>query len=162
TRRLTQEHSHFSERELLRFAAEEAQGRGLPAFLLRHAVRQELGRGPEIVALGRYRGELRYTTREVMATEAELLRTADAMNGAAPRALRAKSVERAAQRHGLSGEKRAALDHLAKGKGIAAVSGMAGTGKTTLLRAFGEACVQGGYAVLGLAVSGKAARELEE
>jgi conjugative relaxase-like TrwC/TraI family protein len=160
--RVTREHSHFSERELLRFAAEEGQARGLPAFLLRHAVRQELARGPEIIALGRHRGEPRYTTREMMAMEAELLRSADAMNGAAPRPLSGKSVERMIERHGLSGEKRDALHHLAKGSEIAVVSGMAGTGKTTLLRAFNEVCVAEGYTVFGMAVSGKAARELEE
>jgi conjugative relaxase-like TrwC/TraI family protein len=160
--RVTREHSHFSERELLRFAAEEGQARGLPAFMLRHAVRQELARGPEIIALGRHRGEPRYTTREMMATEAELLRTADAMSGAARRPLSGKSVERAIEKHGLSGEKREALHHLAKGSEITVVSGMAGTGKTTLLRAFNEVCVADGYTVFGMAVSGKAARELEE
>lgn len=160
--RLTREHSHFSERELLRFTAEEAQGRGLPAFLLRHAVRQELERGPEIIALGRHRGEPRYTTREMMAMEAELLRTAEAMSTETPRPLSGKSVERAVKRHELSGEKREALRHLANGAEIAVVSGMAGTGKTTLLRAFSEACVAEGYTVFGMAVSGKAARELEE
>ncbi len=160
--RVTQEQAHFSERELLRYAAEEAQAKGLPVFLLRQAVRQELERGPEIVRLGRDKGELRYSTPEMLATEAELLRTADELRGGARHALSAKAVSRAIDRHDLTGEKRDALQHLAKAEGISVVSGMAGTGKTTLLRAFGEACRADGYTVVGVAVSGKAARELEE
>src|SRR5262249_58666137 len=50
---LTRQQSHFTERELLRAAFVEAQGRGLWAARVEREVTEVLGRNQEIVSLGR-------------------------------------------------------------------------------------------------------------
>lgn len=63
----------------------------------------------------------------------------------------------------LSAEQVAAVRYLTgRGRGIRLVSGMAGTGKTLMLKAAREAWERGGYKVIGFALAAKAARELEK
>src|SRR5262249_6554760 len=62
----------------------------------------------------------------------------------------------------LSDEQKRALRHLTQSQGaIQVVSGLAGTGKTSMLRAAREAFERQGFEVLGGCLSGKAAQGLE-
>jgi conjugative relaxase-like TrwC/TraI family protein len=159
--RITRHDSHFPERELVRRAAEEAQAMGIPASALRHLVKQELARSPEFVCLGRANGEIRYTTREMLALEKKLLAQVGELKNL-PSAPVAEQTIRSVEEP-LSAEQKQALRHLTQSGGrVQVVSGMAGTGKTSTLRAAREAFEREGFEVVGTCLSGKAAEGLEE
>lgn len=157
---ITRQSSHFPERELIRRAAEEAQGNGIPASILRHVVKEELRRSPELVCLGRAKGEIHYTTREMLALEAKLLKHVSGLRSLPSRPLSERTV--ASAENGLGGEQKQALRHVTQSKGsVQIVSGLAGTGKTSMLRAAREAFEREGFQVIGTCLSGKAAEGLE-
>jgi conjugative relaxase-like TrwC/TraI family protein len=159
--RITRQESHFPERELVRRAAEEAQTMGIPTTALRHMIKQETSRSPEFVCLGRAGGDIRYTTREMLALEAKLLTQVESLRTLPSAALAEKTVR--AVEGKLADEQRQALRHLTQSNGsIHLVSGMAGTGKTSMLRAAREAFEREGFEVFGACLSGKAAQGLEE
>ncbi len=167
--KLTEHQSHFSERELLRRAAEESQTKGLWAAVVRTTVSQTLQNSPEIVWLGRRDGEARYTTREMVALEEKLLAQADALRKTPSHAVSGETLEAAAAKvekrlgHALSDEQKEAVRQVAQAPGsIQLMSGLAGTGKTTVLAAGRLAWEREGLAVVGAALSGKAAQGLEE
>jgi len=72
-------------------------------------------------------------------------------------------ADRSAQARGLrlSGEQRAALDHVVRKPGLSLVVGYAGTGKSAMLGVAREAWERSGYTVRGAALSGIAAENLE-
>lgn len=159
--RITRQDSHFPERELVRRAAEEAQTMGIPASVLRHMIKQELDRSPEFVGLGRSDGEIRYTTREMLALEKKLLAQVESLKSL-PQTPLAETTVRAVEGP-LADEQRQALRHLTQSGGsIHLVSGLAGTGKTSMLRAARAAFEREGFEVYGACLSGKAAQGLEE
>lgn len=156
--KITESQSHFSERDLIRHTAEEAQGRGLSADHVLSAVKEELTHSSELVRLGQVKNELRYTTKENLLIETKML--AQVMAG---REKDFSLKEDAAISQKLSEEQKKALHHIAETRGaVKVVSGMAGTGKTTLLNAAREVWEASGFEVRGAALSGKAAQGLEE
>ena len=166
----TAQQSTFTERELVRRVAQEALGTGLGAEPIREAVSsyllgQEQGLSPCDAAtpLGMGRdGEQRFTTRETYELERRMLAAVETSRGRA-RPLSEESVRAAERFRTLSEEQRAALRFLTRESGsIKAVIGMAGTGKSYLLGAVREAFEKEGYTVIGAALAGKVARELEE
>lgn len=161
--RITRHQSHFSERDLVRYSSEEAQGRGVGAKKILAGVRDHLESSPEIVRLGSLQGEVRYTTPEVLALEASLLDRVESSRVDATHTVSAETISQVlATRPTITGEQAAALLHVARTPGgIKIVSGMAGTGKTFLLDAVREAFEREGFSVLGAALAGKAARQLE-
>ena len=122
---------------------------------------------PELVALGQDgRGQERFTSREMIAVEDRLHRASALM--AERRAHRVseldqrRAVKRAEQRGlVLSGEQKAAFEHVTQARDLGVVVGYAGTGKSALLGVAREAWEDGGYRVQGLALSGIAAENLE-
>jgi len=122
---------------------------------------------PEMVALGRDgRGNDRFTSREMIAIEDRLHRASEAMaerriHGVSELEQR-RALARAAQRGlVLSGEQKAAFEHVTEGRDLGVVVGYAGTGKSALLGVAREAWEDAGYRVQGLALSGIAAENLE-
>lgn len=169
--RLTIQQSHFTQRDLLRAVAEETQDKGIPAGVIRQAVKQEMTANQDFVFLAETEtGEKHYTTRELLAIEEQLIENVKTLHGnQGSHTVSSSTTARAAERVEreikitFSSEQREALSHMTeKTGGIALVSGMAGTGKTQLLKAAREAWEKEGYTVLGASVAGKAARGLEE
>lgn len=161
--RITTSQSHFSERDLLRFAAEEAQGHGVDAAEVRAAVVAHLLRSKEIVRLGFHHGELRYTTTEILELEQRLLTLVEESKRVASHVLSRETIEEVlSERSTMTSEQAEALQHLTlSGGSIRVVTGMAGSGKTFLLSGVREAFEREGFEVLGAALAGKAARGLE-
>ena len=162
--RSTDNQSYFNTRAFTRFLAEEAQGRSIGAKELLKVRDRYLGEGSDIVRLGQYRGELVYTTREMMQEEKQLLAAVERSKSRVQPGVSPQTVEGViATRRNLSEEQAAALRHITEeGGNIRVVSGMAGTGKTTLLHAARLAWELEGCEVRGAALSGKAAAGLAQ
>lgn len=159
---LTASQSHFCRRQIVQAVAECCQGRGLGAAVVLR-LSGELLRSPELVRLGEHRGEVHFTTREILALEKSVLATAEAMQRARVD-LPGSWVEAAIARHSrLTGEQTDALRHLCAARGgLTLIHGMAGTGKSTLFAVAHEVWTQQKLSVHGAALSGKAAQGLAE
>lgn len=110
-----------------------------------------------------------YTTREMLSTELSLMRNAEAMAAQQTHKVNANIIDeviasqnaKLAKYGGLSTDQERAIRHMLNGEQISCVVGYAGAGKTTSLEAAKEGWEQAGYKVLGLAPTGRAARNIE-
>ncbi|MCC7144495.1 MAG: relaxase domain-containing protein [Candidatus Eisenbacteria bacterium] len=166
---LCAEHASFRQRDLIRKLAQEVLGIGLDAGGVRGLVQAYLtdqqlglGSGQRVVPLGPGRDrEPRFTTRQVFALEERMLAAVSASRECGT-PLSEWSVRAAELSRHLSREQSTALRALTLGPGsIQVLVGMAGSGKSFLLGAVREAYEREGYRVLGAALAGKAAAELE-
>lgn len=156
--RITESESHFSERDLVRYTAEEGQGRGIGSDAIRSVVKESLTQSADLVCLGRVNGELRYTTREMLEIEQRLFSAVEAS-----RTTPFRLTDDVLIKAPLSEEQKKALHHITETEGsVKVIAGMAGTGKTMLMAAAREVWEASGYKVIGAALSGKAALGLEE
>ena len=159
---ITRQQSTFTTRDLAMFVHRHSDGKEQFDRVMA-AVRAS----PELVALGKDgRDQERFTSREMIATEARLERAGDELARSSGHDVsdrhRAGALE-AAEGRGLvlSGEQRDAFDHITEGRGVASVIGYAGTGKSAMLGVAREAWEREGYTVRGAALSGIAAENLE-
>jgi ATP-dependent exoDNAse (exonuclease V) alpha subunit len=114
-------------------------------------------------------GEPVYTTRAMLRVELNLIKTAERLSAQKTHNVLEKVVEGALARHneklvkykGLSIDQQAAIRHMLSPDQISCVVGFAGAGKTTCLEAAREAWEESGYKIVGLAPTGKAARNME-
>lgn len=110
-----------------------------------------------------------YTTREMLRIEMELVSKAEALSAEKIHGVDGSIIDDAIARQneklsaygGLSADQEAAIRHMLSSDQIACVVGFAGAGKTTSLEAAREGWERAGYNVLGLAPTGKAARNIE-
>ncbi|MCW5941811.1 MAG: relaxase domain-containing protein [Fimbriimonadaceae bacterium] len=162
--RVTKEASHFGELEFARALAEESPGRGLGAREVMDAAAFHLHRSPEIVRLGSFKRSPRYTTHEVMREEADLLERCQKLAQRDSHSTSADVAMRVLAKHPeLSEEQMKAVWHMTVDtKGIALISGYAGSGKTSLLRAVREIFEAEGVSVGGTALAGRAQAELQQ
>jgi conjugative relaxase-like TrwC/TraI family protein len=162
--RITEGYATFTERDVVRFAAEEAQGGGIGADRTLRAARETLEKSAHIVRLGKIDDEIRYTTKEILDIERDLMRRVQRSQLAEAPRVAPKRAERAiGRRKTIKAEQADAVRHITTGSGsIAVVTGDAGTGKTYMLDAVREAYEKGGYQVIGAALAGKAAQGLQE
>ena len=183
--------AYFSREDLLRKSLEHAQGRGLSASDVMSAVDLELEHSQELVSLGIVSGHERFTTQEMLDIEKQLFADVEAIQkkkghvveqGVVDRAIGKMEAEKnwdlavdavaEEQQEGkpfqkpefaLSTEQRNALQHLTLSRGgMKIVSGMAGAGKTTVMKAAKMAWDHVGYNAIGVTLSNRAARELED
>jgi len=131
---LTYHDSHFSARQLVQALAEAAQGRGLNADTVID-LRERLLTSTQVVSLKTRFGEPRWTTPEMLTLEKHALQTADNLHHRERNLPDARSlVNQVLHNHAqLSVEQREALRHVTGHEGgIRVVTGMAGTGKSSL------------------------------
>lgn len=163
TERLTWDEAFFSERDFVRYLAEESQGQGLGADAVRAGASWYLSHSPDIIKLGVHRGEERFTTETMMGFEKELLSGAEELRKNESQQLHAETVMGILAKQGtqLSEEQLAAVWHVTvETGGLAIVSGMAGTGKTRMLDVARDAWEAEGYRVEGVALAARAAKAL--
>ena len=149
--------------------------RDMAMFIHRHSDGQEqfnaamraVRSSPDLIALGKDgRGEDRFTSREMIEAEQRLQRAVEMMAERERHRVserhRGAALERAAG-HGLdlSGEQRAAFDHVTHRQGLSVIVGYAGTGKSAMLAVAREAWERAGLNVRGVALAGIAAEGLE-
>ncbi len=104
------------------------------------------------------RGEVRFSTREMLATERRLKQAAIVLSGRADHAVPALDVGLAvAGAVMLGAEQTAALRHVLEAPDVAVVVGYVGTGKSTMLGQARAAWEAAGYRVRGAMLSGIAA-----
>ncbi len=163
-RELTDKKSFFSAKELIRHTAEAAQGRGLGAREVLTAVSSTLRQSPEIVGLGFYKGERVYSTREILRVETQMLKSVMGHRSDNSFVVPGRTCERIMGAYPtLSTEQKEAVIHLTQERGrVKLVSGMAGTGKSFMLRVARECWESRGFKVFGAALAGKAAQGLSE
>lgn len=158
--KITERESYFSEKDLIRKTAQENVGAfssdeikaGVKKYLEIEAVK--LGRGKD--------GDLYFTTKEVDALEKRMLSDVkEAKIGWHKKPLFSREI---VIKENLNTEQKQALLSITdtEGSSIKVVSGMAGTGKTTLLKTAREVWEAQGFEVKGVALAGKAAQGLEE
>lgn len=162
---LTEHLSTFSETELLRHLAESAQCSGLSIKDVRAKLSQMISKSPELVRLRNdSSGEKRFTTREMLALEAKMFESVRSMSDSRNHILRGETVAQAISSHSsIRGEQAEAVRHITLGRGsISCVNGMAGTGKTYLLKVARVAFEGDGYKVLGTTLAATASKVLKE
>ncbi|MGE3689903.1 MAG: Ti-type conjugative transfer relaxase TraA [Novosphingobium sp.] len=159
---ITHQRATFTRRDMAMFVHRNTEGKEQYDRAM-SAVRAS----PDLIELGKDgRGEDRFTSRDMIETEQRLQRAAETM------AERARHPASDADREGalaraetaglvLSGEQRAAFDHVTDEPGLSVVVGYAGTGKSAMLGVAREAWERAGYEVRGAALSGIAAEGLE-
>ncbi len=117
---------------------------------------------PDLILLGPGDdGRDRFTTRTNYQREVELAEHADLLNSRQQHPINNDSIKRVSLDFGLNAEQSDALNYIVNGGDICAVVGRAGTGKSYMMRAAKHCWEASGYRVLGMAVSGIAAKGLE-
>lgn len=161
----TEQRAVVKAKELEYAALAEAMGTGVGRIKAAEFYRSAIERAACLV---NERGDVRYSTAELVALERSIIENAKARVSETWHHLADGEVERAIHaietRNGypLSREQRDAIQHLAsRSGGVAVVIGDAGTGKSTALEAIREAYEREGFRVLGCAVQGNAAAGLQ-
>ena len=157
---LTLQESTFTRRDVVRAIA-EAHQEGMPAtslakaadgFLVAHGVPVSARDGHE---------PARYTTVDMLATEARLIEIATA-KVRRPITVTRRVIDRVINRSSLGEDQAAAARHLTSGAWrTRLLEARAGYGKTTALAVVREAYEAGGVTVLGTSWQGQAAQELQ-
>lgn len=163
----------FSAQQLLRQTVVHCLGHGVRPERIQQAVQAHLT--TNLVPLSGARWERHYTTQAVLAEEKKVLDLLAAGQDEKRFVIPAARVRKVLDKQlpldvALSPsdrqrneEQRQAVEHLTRRPGnVQVVSGVAGTGKSYLLRVCHEAWSKSGFQVLGLAVSGVAARNLQQ
>lgn len=160
---------HFQESTLLHRAAAQFEHVGLPASRFIEKSKQFLNDG----RVTRVRDELpyhRYSTKDLIAKERDLVATINGSRRGDKHVLGEEALQKALE-HARKRDKN--FDDLNPGQmealravcstpgSIKVLEGLAGTGKTTLFKVARTAWELQGFKVLGCAVAGRAARELE-
>lgn len=161
---ITHSRSYFFTRDVLRAVAEEWQHTGVAARDLVHSVTTCLRESLQVIDLGQESGYQRITTREMYALEEKLLTMLEGARERAAHPVRDVAVSAALRRRPtMSKEQEAALRHITGEQGaVSCLVGMAGTGKTFVLDAAREVWTASGFRVIGTALAGRAARQLED
>ncbi len=159
---VTKDQSSFTQREFVRFVAEECQGMGLGAEEALQTAKHHLQHDPEIQSLGVVDGDIRYSTQEILQLEADMMERVGELSRKPFLKLDDRLLAKVAERHTLNEGQAKALRHITQETGkIAVVTGDAGTGKTHLLGAVREAYESMGYQLYGTALAARVASDLE-
>jgi len=158
---LTEQHNTFARRHALAEVAGEFK-QGATASQVERAAGSYLAHG-SVVPLGRIDHESRFTTRDLLACERAIIEGAERRSTERTGMLDSRLPELvlADAPEPLNAEQLEAVRALATdGRGISVLQALAGTGKTRVLAALARLYQSAGYRVLGVAPTGRAAREL--
>lgn len=163
-KQLTNDRGHFTETELLRYAAQEGQCRRVGIDQVFAAVRTTLQSETEIVRLQIVNGERRFTTPEILQLEQKIFHAAEASRADDRTVAENAAIAEVLKQHPtLRPEQAEAVRHItAKPGRIQCVNGMAGTGKTFMLGVARDVWTATGLEVVGTALAAKAAQGLQE
>lgn len=159
---LTHTQETFTRHDLARFVFRHTDGKD--QFDRLHA---RILASPELVPLGTdERGRERFTSRDLIRAHETMLRASDRLESRAHHAITGRSADAArvemAAVGQLGDEQVLAVAHVLSAGCLAAVVGYAGTGKSTALGVARAAWEAEGYRVVGAALSGIAAENLEK
>jgi Ti-type conjugative transfer relaxase TraA len=156
---LTHQQSTFTRQDLARLVNRQTDGAAQFA-----AVMAKVEASPELVRVGKDgRGRERFSTREMVRVEQQLIATAIELNRRTTHRVNDKrrvGVVNGARKQ-LSEEQVLAYLHLTRSRDLAVVVGIAGGGKSTMLGTARQVWEGQGYRVRGAALSGIAAEGLE-
>ncbi|MBX9621592.1 MAG: AAA family ATPase [Alphaproteobacteria bacterium] len=135
-------------------------------------VEAKLKNSPELIVLHfdpENKDSIVYTTRRMLTAEKSLVETADKLGKVQSHGVETHHIENSiakadkelSEHGGLSIDQKTAIHHLVDEGQIKCVVGIAGAGKTTALEVCHEIWKAEGYAVYGLAPTGKASQNLE-
>lgn len=171
--RLSERESHFALRDVYREALQDAIPRGLDPDALYKSL--EVSAVESLVPVGRRDGYIHYTTKQNLGLEQTLFRNLDEINRHKAHTIDRESVQALLEARLPIGpsmnsadcarnvEQRLAVERLTLSSGgLGVLVGTAGTGKSFTLGLCNELWTQAGLTVQGLALSGAAARRLEE
>ena len=124
--------------DITRYVAEEAQGLGLGARDVLKTVEEKT---QSLVNLGYEKGEQRFTTQEMLELEESLISLVKEGSLRELQVLSKETIQRTfSELPSLNAEQRNAVYHLTSKTGsVSVVSGMAGTGKSFMLKAVKQA-----------------------
>ncbi len=161
-RRITNEHSHFSYRDLVQAVAEQLQATGAEPAELLEKVADDLANSRDFILLDPRPGKQRYTTREMWLIEKKMLDHCAHLQAAPGATVHPMLTNELLAKHPtLSDEQAGAIGHLLGQKGsLRLLTGVAGAGKSYALNIVRDALQRSGYRVLGGALSGAAKEEL--
>jgi hypothetical protein len=145
---LTADRSTFTRNDL-----ERLLGRAIVSRIERSELADVILARPEIIGLRESADApvTRYTTREVLAAEREVLKDADELQRSTTHGMTEQVREHTLDRFShLDDEQRRAFSHATGIEGLAIIAGEAGTGKSTTIEAIREAYLQASYHVQGL------------
>uniref|UniRef100_UPI0009DD08AB Ti-type conjugative transfer relaxase TraA n=1 Tax=Kozakia baliensis TaxID=153496 RepID=UPI0009DD08AB len=154
---LTRQQSSFTRQDLARFVDRHTADAAQFATVM-----AKIEACSELVALGKDgHGRARFSTREMIGTEARLEQASLAMGQSLGHAVPLDVRRAAMARQGLGEEQALAVGEVTKARDLSVVVGYAGTGKSTMLGVARHAWEAAGYRVRGAALSGIAAEGLE-
>ena len=175
---LTASENYFTRQQLLRRTLETAQGRGLDPFDVIQHVDRKLLSDREMALLGRDdNGQAVYSTNTVYRQERRLIDLGRKLGKKSEKVHNVRWLNaRVHMNHrevriidgrprliSLSSDQRAAVKHITRDtRQLAVVTGIAGTGKTFMLKVARKIWQAQGYQVIGCAFAGKAAKELQK
>lgn len=161
---LTKTHTHFDGHDLLYEMLLEAPERGLPPDAVLSMVAGCIDVGINIIELQHPDGKDRYTTIEMLKNEKRLLDSMKRLQQTPGVRINDRILNKALAKWPTTRPDQVeAVRHLAQGTGsIRILCGLAGSGKTHMLKILHEACKEEGINLIGTAETGKAARVLED
>jgi conjugative relaxase-like TrwC/TraI family protein len=151
--------SYFSEWEIIRKAAETSMGEGVSAEEVLHIARTFLATNSGMLFLGKDQLKKLYTSKEMYEAEEALLNSFG--ENAASQNLAPATLQTISEREGFNAEQSEALERIAEGRPLTIISGMAGTGKSNVLKGALTLLKEAGLDVLGAAPTGKVSEDLE-
>lgn len=154
---LTRQNSVFNEYSIKKFGGDygydDERIDSLKHSILNH---------PEVTHVGvNYSGQPIYSTLDIINKESNLFRNADELNSTNSIKLDPEKVNQVIASYTMTSDQLNAFNDVVFGNNLSSIVGYAGTGKSYLLGAINEAYSEQGYDILGCALSGIAAKNLQ-